>query len=205
MRDELVVVFARAPERGRVKTRLAASVGDDLALALYRWIAERVIGGLNTATGGWDLRVAATPEVEAVARWLPEVSDIRPQRGADLGERMQHALAEGLDEGRARVVIVGTDCPAVDARRVGEAFDALRSSDVVLGPALDGGYYLIGATRAVPVFDHVPWSTDAVMECTRQRLREHAIPWRELAPEGDVDRAEDLGVLVGLPGNPLER
>ena len=205
MRDELVVVFARAPERGRVKTRLAASVGDDLALALYRWLAERVIGALNAGPRRWDLRVAATPAAEAVARWLPEVSDVRPQRGEDLGARMQHALDEALDEGRARVVIVGADCPAVDARRVGEALDALRGGEGGLGPELDGGYYLIGATRAIPVFKQVPWGTDAVLERTRQRLRDAAIPWVELAPERDVDRAEDLGVLVGLPGNFLER
>jgi len=202
VRADAVVVFARAPERGRVKTRLAAEVGDDLALALYTWLARRVVRALAAPERAWDLRVAATPDTASVARWLPEADAVVAQRGGDLGARMRGALDDALADGYARVVIVGTDCAAVDARRVTEAFAALSHAPAVIGPALDGGYYLLGATRALPVFDGIPWSTAAVAERTRARLASAGLAWRELPAERDVDVRDDLASLAALPDLP---
>lgn len=202
MRDDLVVVFARAPERGRVKTRLAAEIGDDLALALYDWLARRVVRGLAAPGRSWDLRVAATPDVASVAHWLPEADAVFPQRGEDLGARMEAALTDALSEGYARVVIVGTDCAAVDAARVREALAALSRAPAVMGPAEDGGYYLLGATRALPAFRGVAWSTGVVAAQTRARLAAAGIAWTELPTERDIDVRADLVALDGLPDAP---
>jgi rSAM/selenodomain-associated transferase 1 len=202
VRAEVVVVFARAPERGRVKTRLAAEVGEDHALALYAWLARRVVTGLADPRRSWDLRVAATPDVAAVARWMPEADAVVPQRPGDLGARMRGALEDALAEGYARVVLVGTDCAAVDAERARAAFAALREAPATLGPALDGGYYLLGATRPLPVFDAMPWSTAVVAAHTRARLAAAAIPLRELPPAADVDLREDLASLASLQDLP---
>lgn len=202
MRADVVVVFARAPERGRVKTRLAAQVGDDLALALYDWLARRVVRALATPDRAWDLRVAATPDVAAVAAWLPEADAVVAQREGDLGARMAGALDDALRDGYARVVIVGTDCAALDARRVSDAFAALSRAPAVLGPAEDGGYYLLGATRALPVFAGIPWSTEVVAARTRARLAAEGIAWAELPTERDVDVREDLAALAALPDLP---
>lgn len=199
MRDELVVIFARAPELGRVKTRLAASVGDAPALALYRWLAERVTRSLAEAPRRWDLHVAATPDVAAVARWLREADAVVAQRGGDLGARMQAALLDGLAAGYARVVIVGTDCPAVDRARVEDAMEALREVPAVIGPALDGGYYLIGGAEPLSVFDDMPWSTERVAALTRARLRDSGLAWQELPAETDIDREDDLRHFAGTP------
>lgn len=204
MRGDLVVVFARAPERGRVKTRLAAEVGDDAALALYDWLARRVVRALAAEPRRWDLRVAATPEVDPVARWMPEADDVTPQRGEDLGARMGDALETALAQGYRRVVVVGTDSLDADARRVAEALDALDEAPAVLGPALDGGYYLLGATRPLPVFGAMPWGTDAVAERTRERLRRSGIAWREVAPGRDVDTRADLVALAGCADLPAD-
>lgn len=199
MRDELVVIFARAPELGRVKTRLAASVGDAAALALYRWLAERVTRSLAAPPRRWDLHVAATREVDAVSRWLREADAVVAQREGDLGARMRAALLDGLAAGYARVVIVGTDCPAVDHARVERAMEALRELPAVIGPALDGGYYLIGGAEPLPVFDEMPWSTERVAALTRARLADAGLAWRELPMEHDIDREDDLRRFDGTP------
>lgn len=202
MRADAVVVFARAPERGRVKTRLAAELGDDLALALYTWLARRVVRGLCVEPRGWDVILAATPATEAVARWMPEADAVVAQHGDDLGARLAHALEGALARGHRRVVVVGTDCVAVDAACLTAAFDALAQVPAVLGPAEDGGYYLLGATCPLPVFDAMPWSTAAVARITRERLRHNGIAWHELAPARDVDTRADLVALAGCADLP---
>lgn len=199
MRDELVVVFARAPVIGGVKTRLAASVGDAAALALYRWMLDRVIRALAEGSRRWDLQLAVTSAPEEMSGWLRWVDAVVVQRGGDLGERMKAALCDGLSAGYARVVIVGTDCPAVDSARIREAMEALMERPAVLGPAEDGGYYLLGGTQELPVFEGVPWSSELVAEITRRRLSEAKIAWRELSVEVDIDREADLARFEDSP------
>jgi rSAM/selenodomain-associated transferase 1 len=195
-RGEVVLVFARAPTRGAVKTRLAATVGDDAALAVYRWLAERTLRALGGPARTWTLRALVAGDVEALGGWRALVDEVRSQRGGDLGARMAAAMGDALREGYARVVIVGTDCPTLDAARVRAALQALREAPAVIGPALDGGYYLLGGSAPLPVFDGVPWSTAVVADETRARLARAGLPWRELSAEPDIDRAEDLAHLA---------
>jgi rSAM/selenodomain-associated transferase 1 len=191
-RRELVLVFVRPPRSGEVKTRLAATVGDQAALAVYRWLAERTLQALTRSPRAWAVRAVVAGEVNALGGWRALVDEVRAQSEGDLGVRMKEAMGAALREGYERVVIVGTDCPALDAATVRAAMEALREVPAVIGPALDGGYYLIGGREALLVFDGVRWSTEVVAAETRARLAQARLPWRELPAAADIDRAEDL-------------
>lgn len=191
-----MLVFVRAPTRGEVKTRLAATVGDQAALAVYRWLAERTLRSLSESPRAWAVRALVAGDVNALGAWRAFVDEVRAQGEGDLGARMSEAMAAALREGYARVVLVGTDCPTLDAATVRAAMEALREVPAVIGPALDGGYYLLGGSVALPVFDGVPWSTEVVAAETRARLAQAGIPWRELPEAADIDRVEDLRHLT---------
>lgn len=157
-----VVIFAKAPVRGTVKTRLARDIGDDAALALYLHMLHGVVARLSGAD--WHLRLAVTPD-DSVADdtlWPKGVARVA-QGDGDLGVRMLRAL------NRARqgtpVIVVGSDIPALGARQVARAFAALHDKPMVFGPAEDGGFYLVGASSRPPagLFEGVTWSTGSVL------------------------------------------
>ena len=189
-------VFARAPLAGGVKRRLAASIGDREALAAHvRLVGEaidRLAGSMLWRTELW----LAGPEPDALAAW-PQCGNLarRAQQGDDLGARMHHALTATLHSA-GRVVLVGTDCPQIDADYGAAAFDALEDADVVLGPAEDGGYGLVGARRRVrdrlaPLFSDMPWGTDRVLGETLARCRRADLAVARLPLIWDVDDLED--------------
>jgi rSAM/selenodomain-associated transferase 1 len=197
-----VVVFARAPELGRVKTRLAATLGDVEALAVYRELGARVMRAIDPRDAGprgygmpWRVVIACTPDggAEAVRAWLGDRWPVRPQGTGDLGVRMATALADRFVAGADRVVVIGTDCPDVDAGVLADAFTRLHDHDAVLGPASDGGYYLIGMRRPLPaLFAGVPWSSPDTLRVTLARAAEHAVSVALLHELHDVDTAADL-------------
>ena len=203
----VVVVFARAPELGRVKTRLAATVGDAAALACYRELGRTVVDAVrhadrSTGAAPWRTVVAHTPAdaAPALAAWLdPHGAGglaYQPQADGDLGARMRGAVERAIADGAPRVVVVGTDCPDVDAAVVARALAALDGADVVLGPALDGGYYLVGvrapADRAcAALFEGVPWSAPDTLAVTLARLAAAGLAVAHLTALRDVDTAED--------------
>ncbi len=193
---EVVLVFLRAPKIGAVKTRLAVTVGDPAALAVYRWLAERILNALGAHPRAWSLRALVAGDVDALGGWRALVDEVRPQCEGDLGARMSAAMGDALREGYARVVIVGTDCPTLDAATVRAAMEALREVPAVLGPALDGGYFLLGGSTALPVFEGVRWSTGHVAAETRACLARAGFAWRELPAAPDIDRVEDLAHIV---------
>jgi rSAM/selenodomain-associated transferase 1 len=139
-------------------------------------------------------------EGAAVRRWLAGVGGLafRAQAGRTLGDRLAAAFAREFATGARHVVIIGSDCPGLDARRLRAAFAALRRRDVVLGPALDGGYYLIGLARPAPrLFRGIAWSTAGVAAQTLRRARALGLRWHLLPPLRDVDTAADARA-VGL-------
>lgn len=157
--DATLVVFAKAPVLGRVKTRLAAAIGEAAALAFYEATLKTVLGRLDGG-GPWRTVIAATPDEATDEHGLwPTTAPRVPQGSGDLGFRMGWFLAEAAQA--APVVIVGSDIPDLEAAHVARAFQELRRRDLVLGPAADGGYWLIGARVPLPgrVFDGVRWST----------------------------------------------
>lgn len=188
-----VIVFARAPERGRVKTRLAADVGDDAALAIYRSLGERTLAAAR-AVPACEIEVRYTPPEggDAIAQWLGPDLMMRPQTDSDLGSRMFSAIADALAEGVSAVVVIGTDCPAVNAQVIDRAFRELRDADVVLGPAFDGGYYLIAMRAAhAELFAGIPWSSPETLACTIAAAKSARLRVTLLDQRADIDTGED--------------
>lgn len=162
-RRSTVVIFAKAPILGTVKTRLAKTIGDAAALALYERLLLRTIETL--ADPRWERVIAATPD-EAVddERYWPAGVKCIPQGGGDLGARMLRSL-EHAGEG-APVLVVGSDIPGLAKPEIEAAFDALRARPFVFGPAEDGGFYLVGAAEKPPstIFRNVEWSTETTLK-----------------------------------------
>ncbi|MBB4636748.1 TIGR04282 family arsenosugar biosynthesis glycosyltransferase [Longimicrobium terrae] len=189
-----MLVFVRAPELGRVKTRLAATIGHQAALRVYRRLAEHAVDaarGLPEA----GIRVHHTPaDAEpAVRAWLGDGLTLLPQAEGDLGVRMRDAFARAFADGHGRVVIIGSDLPEMSTELLRRAFAALEDADAVIGPARDGGYYLLGLTRPVTgVFDGIAWSTPEVFDATMDRLRAAGMEPVVLETLADVDEVDDL-------------
>ena len=199
--------MAKYPVAGRVKTRLAAELGDETACALQRAfvldLAERLRELPYAVT--WAFWPPSAPFAELIGH-----GRCRPQSGKDLGERMAAAVEAELAEGATPVVVLGADVPHVDLACVRRAVLALAAdADVVLGPALDGGYYLIALRAAAPaLFTGIAWGTDGVMRATLAQAARLGLRV-ELVPETfDVDQVADLARLraaMGTPGVHLPR
>lgn len=191
--DRILLVFAKAPVEGRVKTRLARTVGEARATLLYREMGRTVVDQLRG--GPYRIVVCHDPPDarDEVRAWLGGTGlTFRPQRGAGLGQRMAEAFSWAL-AGAQRACIVGTDAPDVGRGIVEEAFSSLDEADVVLGPATDGGYYLLALSEARPeIFRDVEWSTPSVLDRTVERAKELGLTVRLLDERTDLDTAEDL-------------
>jgi rSAM/selenodomain-associated transferase 1 len=190
-----VLVFAKAPVAGQVKTRLIPVLGDQGAAALHRRLVRRTLGVVSRVDGAEGVLCCAPDARHGFFRAQAARYGVRlrSQRGQDLGARMAHAMGWALAQGPG-VVLIGSDCPGLTARDLSEAIAALRAGcDAVLGPALDGGYVLIGLRRYSPrVFEAVPWGSARVLDLTRARLQGLGWCWQELAPHRDLDRSQDL-------------
>ncbi len=188
-----LLVFAKAPRPGTVKTRLARTIGDKRATELYRRMARLIVAAVRSA----PVRMVVCydpPDGEAEVRsWLgPAPHQYWPQGTGDLGTRMSRMVARALSDAD-RVVIIGTDAPAVGADTITRAFAALDSADVVIGPARDGGYYLLGLQGPHPdLFAGIRWSTGSVLAETTKRTERLGLSVTWLEVEGDVDTADDL-------------
>jgi rSAM/selenodomain-associated transferase 1 len=188
--------MAKHPAPGRVKTRLARTLGAEQACALYRAFILDLADRLRALPYGvtWAYAPADAP----FAALLPG-EGVRPQHGADLGERMADAVAAELGGGASAVVVLGADVPHVPAASIVEAVDRLAAVDVVLGPACDGGYYLIGLRAPAPaLFSGVAWGTAAVFAATDARARALGLHVHVLPETFDVDEPEDLRRLETL-------
>jgi len=193
--SDTVLVFVRAPVAGRVKTRLAARIGAEAALRVYRRLAEHAVAEARALGSGASVRIHFTPADggDAVRAWLGGGGEYLPQAGGDLGERMRQAFEAAFAAGFRRAVIIGSDLPDLSPAMLRDAFARLETSDAVLGPARDGGYYLLGMREMIGgIFDGVPWSTPRVLDATLARLRAAGASVALLEPLADVDEAADL-------------
>ena len=187
----LLIIFTKNPEAGHVKTRLAQAVGDEKALEVYEVLREHT--ALVTAKVETERMVYFSRFIPLSDLFLTNTFTVKLQEGADLGERMQHAISAGFATGFRHIVIIGTDCYELSSEHINQAFTALERSDAVVGPATDGGFYLIGLNRPVPkLFLNRQWSTPEVFRETTEILRRFAIPYELLAPLPDIDTFEDL-------------
>lgn len=190
----LIAILAKEPRPGRVKTRLAADVGEGLAASLAEaFLLDTIDVAERVPNAGMILSFdppTATGWFEAHA---PAGASVSPQPEGDLGERMQAVFDEAFAGGGGACVVIGMDTPQLSPGRLTEALDACEDGKVVLGPSLDGGYYLIGMDRPHPaLFWDMPWSSDAVLAETTRRLEALGAPMKLLTEEQDVDD------LVGL-------
>lgn len=200
------MVFAKAPAPGAVKTRLVPALGPGGAARLHERLVRRTLSTVVEAgLGGTQLWCSPSPAYPLFED-LAQTYRLRlfTQRGADLGERMAHALDSALVREKA-ALLVGTDCLDLMAGDLRQAARALSSGcDAVLGPAADGGYVLVGLRSPLPeLFHAMPWGTDEVLERSRQVLRRLGRRWHELDVRHDLDRPEDLARLpvdLRLPG-----
>jgi uncharacterized protein len=200
--DTLLLVFARAPRRGRVKTRLVPELGEDTALDVHQRLLDRILREAAAFPG--RARLMLDDHDDRLAAHAREIGlEVGLQHGGGLGERMNAALRDGLQEA-ARVLLVGSDCPVLDQTYLALAVDGLDNARVVLGASEDGGYVLIGGSDASVWhdgrFEGVRLGTDYAMADTLVALNDVA-PVTVLPPLWDVDipedvtRARNLGVL----------
>jgi len=197
--DAGVLIFARAPVAGNVKTRLIPLLGDHGAAALYRNLIGRALA-VARESGVGPVELWCTPDADdvffAACRDRFHVTLHRQSEG-DLGARMLNAFEDALTRSR-HVLLTGSDCPSLTAADLRAAARALREGrDAVFGPTEDGGYVLVGLSQAMPaLFDAMTWGTATVMEETRQRLRDLGWRWHELPVHWDVDQPQDYRRLV---------
>jgi len=185
-----LIIFQKNAVLGKVKTRLAVSVGDEKALEIYKWLTER------THSAAKELSVH---KFLFFSDYVPQVSEFSSpyfktelQSGSDLGERMSRAFEFLFAKGYERVVIIGTDCPELSSNLLKDAFRALDQSDLVFGPAEDGGYYLMGMNQFYPdLFVSIPWSTDQVLELSLDRAEAMGLEYDLLGILSDIDTLDD--------------
>jgi hypothetical protein len=196
--------FAKAPHAGAVKTRLQGALGPDAAAAVARRLSCRVAQSLRALPPGWvaELCVDDPRDPFLVGLAAREGRVLRAQGDGDLGERMWRAVDAAFARQRA-VVVVGSDCVDYDPPYLAEAVAALaQGHDAVLGPALDGGYVLVGFARrpAPAVFGSIAWGTPEVLAQQRARFAALGMRWTELPPRADIDRPQDLWRLDAAEG-----
>ena len=190
-----LIVFTRFPDPGKVKTRLIPAIGAEAATAIHRRLTLRTIRTARSATKGpdWALEVWFDGgSSDAMQDWLGGRGEYRKQPAGDLGQRMLEAFQTGFEEGASAVVLIGTDCPDLNSELLFTAFSRLKQAPCVLGPAVDGGYYLIGLTRVVPeLFKDIAWGTNQVLKQSRAVLWKAGIPVSLLECLEDVDTPAD--------------
>jgi len=187
----LLIVFYRNPELGKVKSRLAATVGEERALALYLFMADHA--RKISVTVPVDRVVYYSEYIDSEDHWLNSDFQKRLQHGADLGEKMRYAFEESFNSGYESVCIIGTDCLELTANILVDAFESLMHHDSVIGPAADGGYYLLGMNRFIPeVFENKRWSTSSVCNDTFDDLKRLHYSYHLLPTLHDIDNESDL-------------
>jgi len=187
---ERLILFAKRPRHGKVKTRLAPTLGRDAALELYSAFLADSVGLLLSLPDGPELELCLDGPWTADLGPVPHASlSLTEQGPGDLGQRMFRAFARSHEAGAARTVLIGSDSPTLPPKRLSDAFRALRGgADLVVAPAEDGGYVLIGMRAPLPdLFGEVPWGQAGVMAATRRRAAECGIPIAELPGWYDVD------------------
>lgn len=194
--SEALLIFVKNPRLGRVKTRIACELGDEQALEIYRYLLRRT----REATENLPCQkfLFYSDFVEANDDWSDSAFAKRVQAGADLGERMADAFRRVFaDAGVSRAVIIGSDCPDLTADLLTQAFSALETHDFVVGPARDGGYYLLGMKQLEErVFHNKRWSTPTVLADTLDDLRRLGKSFHLLPVLSDVDTVADLPAEV---------
>ena len=187
-----VAVFAKAPVAGAVKTRLVPMLGETGAAALHAGLVRHALATARHAAAAVELWCAPDESHPFFARCAQEFgAELHRQQGDDLGARMSHAFERAF-AARSRLVLIGSDCPALTAAHLAQAVTALEDHDAAIAPAEDGGYVLVALAKPIPaLFAGIEWGSAAVMGQTRARIAAERVRCKELATLWDVDRPAD--------------
>ena len=198
--DTLIIIFAREPLAGQVKTRLIPALGAEGACHLYKQLLEHTLTTcIESALA--DIQLCITPESHTA--YFNNLSQekyfqLAIQSGEDLGKRMFNAIVSALKYYK-KVLLIGTDCPFINADDLQQAINVLDNYEMVFSPAHDGGYVLVGGkTIKAEIFSDISWGSDRVMQQTRNCLKNSGLSWYELATQYDIDIAKDLPQIESL-------
>lgn len=193
-----LIVFTRYPEPGKTKTRLIPALGAQGAANLQRQMTEYTLSQVKKlqviSPTLVEIRFAGG-NLQLMRAWLGKNFIYQPQGAGDLGQRMEQSLGNALQNGAQKVVFIGIDCPGVNGEILATAFKNLDSYDLVIGPAVDGGYYLIGLKQYIPeLFANIDWGTATVLQRTINIAQQLSLSQVQLLPLADVDRPEDMPI-----------
>lgn len=190
----LIIIFVKSPVPGKVKTRLAKDIGKEKACELYKEFTLQIIHQAKKT--GADLRIDFYPEEgeNLIKNWLGNDYKFKVQQGKNLGEKMADSLMSAFSSGYEKAVLCGSDIPDLKAEIISKAFEKINNSPVI-GPAVDGGYYLIGSCKDSfnsEYFTDIAWSTDSVLKTTLEKMEKLGLKPFLLEPLNDIDTIEDL-------------
>ena len=195
MDDRCLLFFIKNPEKGNVKTRLASAMGDEKAVKFYKRFLLEMLSTLNRGTFLFYLCFYPEHSLKDLKRWLGDHYLYTPQYGENLGEKMKNGFVEAFAMSFKRVVLIGSDIPDLPLEFIEEAFTSLNEKDAVIGPSIDGGYYLIGFSDksfSPQVFEGVPWGQETVFKKTMKLLEREGKTVHTLQPLRDIDTIKDL-------------
>ena len=194
MNKNALLIFVKAPLPGKVKTRFLPDLTREQALKLYRAFVEDLISRLKSSTL-FDMHIFFYPEkaFSIIENWLGHELYFHPQKGNNLGERISNALEWSIKQGYQKSILIGSDIPVLNEYKIENAFQKLNQSDVVIGPAMDGGYYLIGMKKYFPeLFCNIKWSTDTVLNDTLKLIEFNKLSYFQQPTENDIDTFSDV-------------
>ncbi len=189
-KKENLILFCRAPEKGKVKTRLAATIGQDAALRVSEYLLSRTIELL--ARTDFSKTICYLGEGEDYFREFEKDFSLTRQRGDDLGERMYNAIRRSYQQGYSKSILLGSDIVDLTIEDFSDALTSLVNNDIVLGPAKDGGYYLVGMNSPQDIFSGIPWGSSNTLKSTIDKIRSKGLSFALLSQRHDIDREEDL-------------
>jgi rSAM/selenodomain-associated transferase 1 len=195
----LILFFVKYPEAGEVKTRLAEYIGSKEAAELYRNFVLDLLTKLESTQLPFKICFYPEQKRELLMGWLGDGYEYSPQRGSDVGERMAGAFQEAFAGGHRRVILIGSDFPDLPKSFFEESLGALNTHDAVIGPAMDGGYYLIGFRHETffhQAFEGMQWGTEGVFRRTLSILKDYRRRVYVLPVWNDIDTIEDLRQLI---------
>lgn len=195
--DNLLMVFVKNPQRGKVKTRLAKTVGDEKALEIYKVLLDHTL--TIAKRGNWDKAIFYSDYIDDTDMWNKAKFSQFVQEGNDLGERMLNAFKYAFSKQYKSVIIIGSDCLELNENIISDGFDLLKNNEVVIGPAKDGGYYLLGMrTLYKELFMNKQWSTENVLLDTLLDITKLDVSIKLLPTLSDIDEEKDLKMYQNL-------
>ena len=188
-KENLLLIFTRNPELGKCKTRLAATVGDNTALNIYKFLLNHTNAVAKDVIATKQVHYSVTIRKNDI--WDENIYNKKLQQGNDLGERMAHAFLSGFKDNYKKIIIIGSDMHDISTNDIDNAFKDLGNKDFIVGPAEDGGYYLLGMKKFKPeIFKNKAWGTQTVLKDTLNNLKNESL--KLLKTKNDVDFYEDI-------------